>query len=304
MICLAYLLWIQMLHWIPDQVWDEVRKAQENNRDSGFDLINLALLAWSFVIICMVSYPLAICNAAMVAVYNLRASGQASTIGRCLAIATRYTGQMWMFTTLDAWITVNAIVDRLPKKRGRSRTALDELLYYAWKIATMTVVPSLVNGRGFVGAGKDAVTLLKTQPLTAIGLRLGYSAVCWIVAVLSYAGAAGYVAAFGKAGMLSGTHYVYHFYFFMAIPIFIAIGIVSILVRPFFLLSVAKFYADNIDMKLEVVNQPAIELNWRHFLVSWKTMIFLLVLSALFISALFSQELGITAWMYHLAEQG
>ena len=30
-ILLAYLLWVQMLHWIPQDVWDTVERCQEDN---------------------------------------------------------------------------------------------------------------------------------------------------------------------------------------------------------------------------------------------------------------------------------
>ncbi len=172
-ICLAYFAWIQILQWIPDQTWNAIQQANEHDRRMAFDLVNLAMLAWSFLIVGVASYPIAVCNAAIIAVHDLRSCNESVTITKCLEVATRHLGRMWVFTFTDAWITVRAILRRLPKKRGKNAvvTAVDEVLYYAWKVATLGVMPSLVNGRSFLQAGKDSVLLLTSQPRRAIGLR-------------------------------------------------------------------------------------------------------------------------------------
>ena len=106
------------------------------------------------MVVTVASYPIAILNAAMTATHYLRSAGQSSSIAKCFNLAFKHLGRLWVFTTIDAWITVNAILDRLPRKRGR-RTAFDELLYYAWKIGTIGVVPALVAGKGYIDAAKD-----------------------------------------------------------------------------------------------------------------------------------------------------
>src|SRR6185312_16360159 len=57
-ICLAYFAWIQMLHWIPDRVWDAIQQANEGNRKLALDLINIALFIWSIFIVVLASYPI------------------------------------------------------------------------------------------------------------------------------------------------------------------------------------------------------------------------------------------------------
>ena len=145
-IAIAYLIWTQILDWIPDSVWDQVSK---DDNDIEFGLLNAVLLGWSFFVVAVASYPISIFNAAMTAAHYLRSSGQSSTIAKCLNLAFKNLGRLWVFITIDAWITVNAILDRMPRKRN-NRTALDELIYYAWKIGTMGVVPALVAGKGYM----------------------------------------------------------------------------------------------------------------------------------------------------------
>jgi len=297
-IWLAYLAWTQMLHWIPDQVWDTIRNGSHDDRKGAFTLINLALLAWSFLIVCVASYPVGICNAAMVAVNDLRKSGEKVTLARCIAIADRHLHKIWMFTVVDSWITVRAILDRLPKKNNH-HNALDELLYYAWKITTMGVVPALVNGRNFLAAGRDSFQLLTAQPARAVGLRMGYSAVCWAIGVATYIAAIVVYAKFGSG--LHGANYVYNAYFLMAAPTFVAIGLVAVLVRPFFLLAVAKFYTELVDVKPEIEQDIATLPRWEGFVFSWEGIVFLWFVALVAAAVFFPDATGVTALIDRLA---
>ena len=295
-IWLAYLVWTQMLQWISDDLWNAVEHASRQNQKAGFTLINLALLAWSFLVVAVASYPIGLCNAAMVAVHDLRRCGERATLGRCLGIAQRHLNRIWMFTVVDGWITVNAILDRLPRKNHR-RTPLDELLYYAWKVATIAVVPALVNGRNFVAAGRDSLSLLTSDPVRALGLRLGYSAICWVVGVLTYAGAVALLCHFGPPRTV--PHFLYQAYVLMAVPILVSVGVIAVLVRPFFLLAVAKLYTDRIDVKAEVEADLAA---WQEEAPQWRPVWFLAAVLALMVVVYFTDQLGVTQLIRHLAD--
>lgn len=246
---LAYTIWTQILDWIPDSLWEEVGKSNIKNDDGAFILINLVLLAWSFFVVVVASYPLSLLNASMTAAHYLRSSNQTSTIAKCLNLAFKNLGRLWVFTTIDAWITVNALFDRLPRKRRR-RTASDELLYYAWKIGTIGVLPALVAGKGYMDAAKDSITLIKNKPARAIGIRMGYSLVCWIIGIAAYIGSIFYFIKFGDHD--NKVNEIFNFYFLMAAPIFVAVGVTAVLVRPFFLIMIAKLYTDVIPIEKEV----------------------------------------------------
>ena len=299
-ICLGYLAWIQIMYWIPDSVWNAIgQTSDKNTSDTAFQLINLVLIGWSVFIIVLASYPIAICNAAMVAAHNLRVCGESFALIKSLTIATRHIGRLWMFTLIDNLITCSAILGRLPSKRRW--TAVDELIYYSWKIATVAIVPALVNGRDFLGAGKDSIALFKAQPLRVIGLRLGYSGVCWIVGILTYIAAAFFVYKIGLFNTKQSA-FIYHFYLIMALPLFITIGLITIVIRPFFLLGVAKIYSDVIDVKTETeldIKQIPI---FTDFLLSWKTLVFVFLLSQLLLVIFFGDRIGFVHWIHHLAQ--
>jgi hypothetical protein len=291
-IAVAYVLWTKILYWIPDAFWEEVRRSSENDDSGAFTLINIALLLWSFLVIAAASYPLSILNAAMTASHYLRSANKPSTMASCLNLAFNNLGRVWVFTTIDAWITVDAILDRLPRK-GRNRSATDELLYYAWKIGTVGVLPALVAGKGYADAAKDSVSVLRSSPARAIGIRMGYSLICWIIGVTAYFGSLYYLTTVG--GPKSGTNGLYQFYVIIAVPITIAVGINSVLIRPFYLVMISKLYSDVLPLD-EGVTVPTAA---RKFDVL--ALIFSVMLSALLALYFFGDELGIRAWIEHLA---
>lgn len=299
-IILAYLLWIQFYGWIPPDVWETIKHASKDEREYYNVALGLAGLGWSCLVLIIASYPIAICNAAIITSHNLRANGQNSTIFKCLALAYRNLGRLWAFTFVDAYITVDAIIDRLPSKNNRDRrTALDELLYYAWKVGTIGVVPALVNGRGLFQGGKDSITLLKANPAKAIGLRMGYSAVCWIVGIIAYPTCA--IATVWILGKEVDATAVYTILLALTIPLVIVIGIVTVILRPPFLLGIAKFYSDTItleDKKSLEVNESPLEI-----LLTVKNIAFISLLAIGLTAALFSEQLGIQQWVQKVARE-
>ena len=259
---LAYLMWTQVLAWIPDSVWAEVAR-ESSERSSATDWANLAIWGWSILIIATAAYPLALLNASIVASHYLRSSGQASTVPACFNLASKNLGRVWLFTALDAFITAGAILDRLPSKKRRKRTAAKEATYYAWKIATIGVLPSLVSGKTFVDSANESVWLLEDQPVRTIGIRMGYSLLCWIIGVLAYAGAIVTFVMFGSSP--TGENWVYHGYVLAGAPIFFAVGVVS-LIRPVFVLAISKLYTDvvpvNVELEGTVTAESATEIDW------------------------------------------
>ena len=264
----AYLMWTQVLDWIPDSVWAEVARDASEKGSTSTDWANLAIWGWSLLIIATAAYPLALLNASIVASHYLRSSGQPSTVPACLNLASKNLGRVWLFTALDAFITASAILDRLPSKKRRKRTAAEEAAYYAWKIATVGALPSLVSGKTFVDAANESVWLLEDQPVRTIGIRMGYSLLCWIIGVLAYAGAIVTLIMFG--GPLGGENWVYHAYVLMGAPIFFAVGIVS-LIRPVFVLAISKLYTDVVPVNVEVEGTVTVESGTE---IAWPTLIF------------------------------
>lgn len=289
-IAASYLVWVQVLDWIPDSVWEEVRK---KDNKASFTLLNLVLTGWSFLVVMVASYPIAICNAAITSVHYLRSAGEPSTIARCLDLAFRNLPRLWLFTTIDAWITVNAILDRLPRKRN-NRTALDELLYYAWKIGTMGVVPALTAGKGFLDSAKDSVAVLAARPGRAIGIRMGYSLVCWCVGVLAYLGALAYAM---SASGFGGPKAVYNFYVLMALPIFVSSALVAVLLRPLYLVMVARLYTEVIPVERM---QPLRREQGKLDLVG---LVFAVLACTLLALYFFGDQLGLRGWIESLAER-
>ncbi len=243
-IAVGYLLWVQMLGWIPEEVW---RSAAESDDGSIADII---LLLWSFVCVGVAAFPLAIATACMGAVHFIHRQQEESTIATCLQIVLPKAWSLWIFTWIDGWITVDQILERLPKKNDRTtptERALSEALYYAWKVGTMGVLPSLITGRSIVAAGKDSLSLIKHKLREIALLRAGYSAVCWVVGILTYVGSIWFLFHFQifQEGELYGQ--VFTIYLWLAVPILISAAFIQLFIRPIYILSLCDIYSDYLE---------------------------------------------------------
>ncbi len=251
---LAYLLWVQMLDWIPEEVW---RSAAESDEGSIADLI---LIAWSFVCVGLAAFPVGILTGCMGATHFLHKQGRESTVAACFKLVLPQSWPLWAFHWIDGWITVNRILDRLPKKNDR-RTAADkalsEALYYAWKLGVAGVLPSIVTGNGLIRSGKNSVVFVKDNFLEVAKLRAGYSALCWIVGIAAYVGAIFLfmvVDIVPAGGEVYG--HIYSFYFWAAVPIMISVAIVMLLLRPIYVLALCDLYSEHLSNQGRTVRLP------------------------------------------------
>jgi len=286
-VALGYYLWVQMIGWIPESVWESAAESDEGS------IADIILFLWSFVCVGVVAFPIGILSACMGAVHFLHKQGKESTIAACFKIVMPKAWPLWIFSWIDGWWTVIRILDRLPKKNDRrtpAQKALSEALYYAWKVGTIGILPALVTGRGLIDAGKHSISMVKHKFKDVATLRLGYSALCWIVGIAAYIGSIFFFIAFPdlvkwNQGVASQ---MFAIYFWLAVPIIIAVGIVMLFLRPIYLISACDIYSDFIKEKGEALMLPKPPSKGMSALV-----VFLIVCLIVLIVFLYRQELGI-----------
>ena len=234
----AYLIWVQIIGWIPMEVWES------ESYLTGF-AINAALIGWSFACVALAAYPIAVLTAAMGAAHFLREQGHPSTIAACLKLALPNSRKLWMFHVADGWLTVLRILDRLPKRGGNGSIALRvarEAAYHAWKVGTIAMPAALLTGKGLRAAGNDSLSLVKARLGDVLKLRGGYSVACWIVGVSAYVGAIFFIR--GAGAFDDPVHPMFAFYMWAAVPILIAVGIIKLFLRPIYVIASCKYYSD------------------------------------------------------------
>lgn len=241
-----YYLFIQVIDWVPDSVWEQVQRDIDADRDSNWGaVIGLAITGWGLLTVVVAAYPIGILTGAMGMAHFLRASGRASTFADCLYHAVSHSTRLWLFHAVDGWITVNRILDRLPKKRDRESAAskaAKELMYYAWKLVTMGVTPAILNGRGMLEAAKESVGMLRSNWLAMLKLRGGYSFLNWIVGIGAYV--LGCLWLITMPDLFEGANSLYRFYVMAGVPIVIAAGVVMLFLRPLYVICLCQAYAD------------------------------------------------------------
>jgi len=288
---LGYYLWVQMLGWIPEEAW---QRASDSKGGSPGDYI---LLAWSFVCVGLTAFPLGVLSGCMGAAHFLNRQGKESTIDECLNIVLPKAWQLWVFHWIDGWWTVMRILDRLPKKNDRrtaAQKALSEALYYAWKVATIGIVPALVTGRGLLDAGKRSVDLVRVKLKDVLLLRGGYSLLCWIVGVGGYAGTIFFFVMFPDLVDFSAPveSNIYKFYVWAGVPLMVSVGLVLLFLRPVYLISACDIYADYVAGREEnLMLPPPPGGSSSHGAVTAAVIFALLILAAM----IFRDQLGITA---------
>jgi Zn-finger nucleic acid-binding protein len=253
-IALAYLLWVQMLGWIPEEVW---RSAA--NSDSG-SVADIVLLAWGVLCIGVAAYPIGILTGCMGAAHFLHRQGRPSTVAKCLQLVLPHSWPLWIFHWVDGYITAKQILERLPRKdddRSPADKALSEALYYAWKIGVAGVLPSILTGNSLVRSGKNSVFFVKDNFMEVAKLRAGYSALCWIVGIASYIGT---ILLFSSVDIVPDGDDIYSriytIYMWVALPILIALSIVMLLLRPIYVVAICDLYSDYLEKQGKEVSMP------------------------------------------------
>ncbi len=237
-IALAYYLWVQVLGWIPPEVWNSDSKLVNLP-------LNLAFLAWSLLCVALAAYPIGVLTGAMGAAHFLREQGHESTIAACLRMALPNSHRLWMFHTADGWMTVDIILERLPKKNyftTMAERAIKEAIYYAWKVGTIGVPPALLAGKGLIEAGKESISLVRDRTMDVLRLRGGYSIFCWVIGVAAYVGSWMFFIRYPE--LFKSEHRIFAFYFWMGVPILIAVGVINLFVRPIFVIASCQLYSD------------------------------------------------------------
>jgi hypothetical protein len=277
---LGYFLWVQIFDWLP---------AVSETTDSS-PMVDIIFYVWSFAVVGIVALPIGILNACIGAVHFLHRLHQSSTIATCLRIVLPNTWSFWVLSWADSWITVKQILERLPKKEQGSASIWSEIRYYAWKLGISGMLPALLLGQGLIEAGKESVAFVKHKIHDVALLRVGYSLICWVVGIGTYLGAIVFFRLFYNVIFSDNVHStMYTIYFWAGVPILVAVGFVSLCMRPIYVISCNDMYADYLqetNRSLTVIKPVSRVVNG----IVVMLMLVAIVLSFLF----FRDQLGIT----------
>ena len=252
-VSMAYLLWTQMLFWIPPEVWD----AMETQDGAG--PIDYALTLWAFLCVGLAAFPIGIFSSCMGVTHFLHKQGRASTVAMCLKLSLPNAWRLWVFHWTDGWFTVKQIWSRIPGGENRTLAQIlyQEALYYAWKVGISGVLPSMVIGKGMIESGKESVEFVKQNTKEIIKLRVAYSGNCWVLGILTYF-AAFPIVFYLDDGTGIGNN-IANIYLYIALPICFSTGFIMFFLRPIYLLNLCNLYSDYLktnNIKVELPDNP------------------------------------------------
>ena len=298
--CIAagYYLWVQVIDWIPPEVWERADKRKDVG---GADVV---MILWSFICVGLTAFPLGLLTGCMGAAHFLRRQRKESTIAGCLKMVVPRAWPLWMFHWIDGWWTMLQIVERLPSKNNDTtpaERALSEAMYYAWKVATIAITPALITGRGLGDAARGSVGLVRERFWDVAILRGGYSALCWLVGIATYVGTIFFfikfptLVGFGH-GAAVGV-WIYEFYFWAGVPILVSVGVIMLFLRPIYILSACELYADYVKGKNEnlMLPEPPVNAGTGAWVIA--TLLAGFVLGVVIFMAL-QAKLGLPDWIF------
>lgn len=289
-IALGFYLWIQMLFWIPDEVWESAR------RNRGGSPADFVLLGWSFACVGVAAFPLGIFSSCMAAVHLMRAAGQPSTIASCMRLTLPQTWRIWVLQWWDGWFTVLRIMDRLPSRdrKSLSERLADETLYYSWKLAIAGLTPSLLLGRDLKTASGESLDLLRHKFARLAKLRFGYSLACWVVGIATYVGTLLFLWSDYVQRSLPErsdvANWIGSMYAWAGLPMLASAAVILIVLRPAYLIGLVNIYLDR-----QIERRQRIALPFRPGRLAGPLVAFGLLLLVLGIVWLYRGPLGIQA---------
>jgi hypothetical protein len=170
------------------------------------------------------------------------------------------------------------------------RQAKEEALYYAWKVGTAGVLPSMVLGNNLLTSGKNSIKFVKAKFADILKLRAAYSSICWVVGIAAYIGAIILMFLMGDGVYAnSGSLNIIKIYQYMIIPIGVATMVVVIFLRPLYILTLCNLYSDYIEAISEkpiLPNDPSVGKK--------AIFVFLFICLLMILVILFRDQIGLT----------
>jgi hypothetical protein len=193
------------------------------------------------VCLVLVGLPVGFFTACIGAVHFLRRAGEPSSIPACIRLVAPRVWALWAFSAMDVGFTAYQVLDRMPSKRSRSAAerALSEALYYAWKLATIGILPAILAGRPLRKAAEESADLVRKRLADAALLRIGYSSVCWILGIAVYATTLVAVNVYGLS-----TPDSFGYYLWLVGPIVVALAFILLFARPVYVIASCELYHD------------------------------------------------------------
>ena len=288
-VVLAYLLWLQMLYWIPQPVWDWVGECLDGPGDGdGCTLAaDIPLFLWGVLCIFLAAFPIGILSSAMGTTHFLHKNGEKSTVIKCLNAAFSNAFATWNFH----------IIERLPSDdknetaaQKAARSAASEALYYAWKLGIAGVLPSLVLGNGVIESGKNSIKFVKANFIEIAKLRAAYSLICWVIGILAYVGAIITLIFMGdEIYALSGGLAIAKIYLYMILPIAVSVSVIMIILRPIYVLTICDMYSDYLSQNNETADLPNNPKNGKKAVI-----LFIVICAIVALIAGFREQIGLT----------
>lgn len=293
-ICVACLIGIEVLDWI------KAETLGQNCNCEGWSSADIFFWLLSFALVGIVSIIIGFFTACIGVVHLLTIQGKNSSITSCMKLVFPRIWPIWIYSWLDGWITFIQILKRLPDSDRRSlktKTAesmQSEIIYNAWKVGTMGIIPALITTNNITLACKNSLNFLKIKGKDLLKLRVGYITICWLIGILAYA-AAIYMFNYGGINVDKIIVGPKKIYMYIILPIFTSVVFLHVVIRPFYVIAIFDTYTDYLLIRGQSI-PPSVNNKYAKYAI-WS---YCLLVVSLFVVLFFKDQLGITKMLSNI----
>lgn len=246
---LVYMLWLQGFQLIPASMWEQA--ASEGGTAWQ---VHAVILVWGLLCIALASIPVGFFTGCMGAVHFLVRQNQESTIANCMKVSMQRAAPLSAFHFIDGCITVRQLLSRADTE-GEGDTVASEALYYTWKLAVAGMLPAILTGHGRQVVS-NAVAFVRGNLSQVLLLRGGYSALCWILGVTTFASSVAYGRSLDISFADGAAQALYAAYSAAGVPALAGVAILMLFLRPIYVLSMCELFSRDLEARQLTTRLP------------------------------------------------
>lgn len=248
-ISLVYMLWLQGFRLLPESLWGQL----SSDGGAGW-LVHTLVLVWGLLCIALASIPVGFFTGCMGAVHFLVRQNRESTIANCMKVSMQRAAPLSAFHFIDGCITVRQLLSRADTE-GEGTTVASEALYYTWKLAVAGMLPAILTGHG-QQVVSNAVAFVRGNLSQVLLLRGGYSALCWILGVITFATSVAYGRSLDISYADGAAQALYAAYSAAGVPALAGVAILMLFLRPIYVLSMCELFSRDLEARQLTTRLP------------------------------------------------
>lgn len=199
--------------------------------DEGFNIVmNSILILFGGSYLIVMALINGVFNGAMGAATFLSRSRQDPSITNALKIALQHATRLWAFKMVHILVMLLTLSS---KRDGFISRAMNSVIRAVWKIATIGLMPALINGRTLTEAMQRSIDFIKHEPAKIMALHFTYGFLLWVLILVGIP----------PIYLVGGGNFITMAFLFFGVYFVV----VSVVLRPIYITMIYYLYAEFLE---------------------------------------------------------